>query len=135
MATEKALYWMAICVMVIGLGNSLVSHHRDLVRNVGQRAMLVAETVSGRAEGQVGRAQVFVDRTQASVDRTQAAADRVQARVACIQTRLAQREAARAQALQARLAVAQNMNKIVVTVPEIPARTIVVGGWDDDSEQ
>lgn len=137
MATEKALYWIAICVMVIGLGDSFVNHHRDLARNFGQKAMMVADLETGQAQGQMGQATGFVDRTQMRVDRAQAAADRVQARMACIQTRIARRQAAlaRAEALQARFAVAQNVKKIVVTVPEIPAKTIVVRGWDNDFDQ
>jgi hypothetical protein len=137
MATDKALYWIAICLMAVGLGNSFVNHHRDFTRNLGLRAMIVADTISGRTQGQIDRANVFFDRTQAGFDRSQAAVDRVQTRVACLQTRIAQRQAAlaRAQAVRTRMAVAQSVRNIVVTVPEIPSKTIVVAGWDDDSEQ
>src|SRR5207244_7120724 len=130
-------YWIAICVMAVGLGNSFVVHHRDFARNVGLRAMFVADAISGRAQGQVDRASVMFDRTQAGFDRSQAAIDRVQTRVACLQTRTAQRQAAlaRAQAERIRMAVAQSVRNIVVTVPEIPSKTIVVGDWDADSEQ
>jgi hypothetical protein len=137
MATDKALYWIAICLMAVGLGNSFVNHHRDFVRNVGQRAMIVADNISGRTQGQLQRSDVFFDRTQAGFDRSQAAVDRVQTRVACLQTRIVQRQAAlaRVQAERTRMAVAQRVRNIVVTVPEIPSKTIVVGSWNHDSEQ
>lgn len=137
MATEKALYWIAICVMAVGLGNSFVNHHRDFARNIGQRAMFMADAISGRTQGQFDRADVLFDRTQAGFDRSQAAVDRVQTRVACLQTRIAQRQAAlaRAQAERTRMAVEQSVRHLVVTAPDIPSNAIIVSNWDDDSEQ
>lgn len=136
MATEKSLYFIAMCVMVVGLGNSLVSHHRDFARSLGQRAAILASSFSGNAEAQLDRADVVFDRSQASFDRGQAAMDRARTRMACLQTRLAQHQAqlARVQADQARLAVARSVRKIVVTVPEIPSKTIVVNGWDESDQ-
>ena len=137
MANDKALYWVAICVMAVGLGTSFVNHHADFARNLGLRAMVVADTITGRTQGQLDRANVLFDRTQAGFDRSQAAVDRVQTRVACLQTRIAQRQAelARAQAERTRMAVAQNVRKIVVTIPDIQTKTLVVGDWAADSEQ
>lgn len=136
MATEKSLYFVAMCVLAVGLGNSLVKHHLGFARDLGQHAAILANAVTGRTEAQLDRADVVFDRTQASFDRGQAAMDRARTRMACLQTRLAQHQAelARVQADQARLSVARSVRKIVVTVPEIPSRTIVVNGWDDSDQ-
>lgn len=132
MATEKALYWIALGVMAVGLGNSFMNHHQDFARNLGQHAMLIADSVSGRAAGQMDHAQVMFDRTQASFDRSQAEIARVQTRAACLQNRIAVRQAAlaEAQAMRTRMSVARSVRKIVVTVPELPANPVVVNGWD-----
>jgi len=137
MKTDKALYWVAICLMAVGLGNSILNHHANFTRNLGLRAMAVANTISGRTQGQLDRADVLFDRTQAGFDRSQAAIDRVQTRVACLQTRMAERQAAlaRTQAMRTRMAVEQSVRNIMVTVPAVPSKTIVINGWDDDSEQ
>ena len=136
MATERALYFIAICVMAVGLGNSVMNHHQDFARNLGQHAVILANAVSGQTEAQLDRADVVFDRSQASFDRSQAAMDRARTRMACLQTRLAQHQAdlARTQADRARLAVARSVRKIVVTVPEIPSQDIVVNGWDATNE-
>jgi hypothetical protein len=137
MATEKAVYWIAICVMTVGLGNTLVKHNGAFVQNIGRRAMVLAGVVSDRTQGQLEQANLVMDRTQAGFDRGQAQMARAQARMVCLQTRLArhQAELASVQAARARLAVSQRIGKIVVTVPEISSRTGVVGNWSDDSGQ
>jgi hypothetical protein len=136
MATDKALYWIAICVMAMGIGQSFFNRHPDFTRNLGQRAMVLADSVSGRTQGQLGHAQVFVAGTRARFDRSQAVAERVQSRLACVQARIAERQAAIAssQALRSRIA-AENMRKIVVAVPEIPSKTIVVNSWGGDFDR
>ncbi|HZQ70974.1 MAG TPA: hypothetical protein VFA68_20775 [Terriglobales bacterium] len=137
MASEKAVYWIAICVMAAGLGNSWVNHHRDFARAVGQRVMIAADLVSGRAQGQLDRADALFARTQAGFDRGQATVDRVQASVDCLQARMARRQAAlaRAQAVRTRMAVAESMRKVMVTVPDIATKTVVIGDWNDGSVQ
>ena len=72
MASDRALYLMAVGVLALGLGNSLANHQPDWLRNLADHSISTAQQVSGRAQGYLGMAQFMFGRSDAGFGRTQA---------------------------------------------------------------
>ena len=124
MASDRALYAVAVGVLALGLGNSLVNTQPDWLRSLADRSVSVAEQVSGRAEGYLGMAQVMFGRSESGFGRAQAALGRMQSRLGSMQAQLGRRQAemARVQSEQVRMVTMQTVRRIKVTCP----RTIEV---------
>jgi hypothetical protein len=126
MASEKALYWMAVGVAALFLGNSFVGG-RSLTPSVADRSMATAQRISGQAMRYATLAQVIFGRGEAGVVHAQTATARAQARLAVVQAVTAHREAAmarmqaeRIRVLASREVVVCPRQNLVVKVPEVP---------------
>ena len=126
MASEKALYWMAVGVAALFLGNSFVGG-RSLTPSVADRSMATAQRISGQAMRYATLAQVIFGRGEAGVVQAQTATARAQARLAVVQAATAHREAAmarikaeRIRVLASRRVVACPRQDLVINLPEVP---------------
>ena len=114
MVSGKALYWMAVGVAALFLGNSFVGG-RSLTPRVADRSM--ATTL----------AQVIFGGSQAGFVQAQSATACAETRLAVVQTAMAHREAAlakvqaeRIRVLANRAAVAHPRQNLVINLPEVP---------------
>ena len=126
MASEKALYWMAVGVAALFLSNSFVGG-RGLTPSVADRSMATVQRISGKAVRYAMLAQMILGRGEAGVVQAQTATAGVQARLAVVQTAMAHREAAmsriqtqRIRALASRGVVACPRQNLVINLPEVP---------------
>ena len=116
MVSDKALYWMAVIVMALGLGNSFVNAHPEWAQSVAERPVMLADRVSSRATSLVSLAEMMFGRSEVGVARTQTAMARVQCRLASAQSRVAARQAqiARIQAERVRSFTRAQVDRVVV---------------------
>lgn len=133
MASQKALYWMAVGVLALVVGNNLVSKfdHSCLAYKV--RA--AAERMSAKADRLVAMTDVMMGRTSTQFDRAQIAMEMAQVRMASVQTQFAQQQAAcaRLEGARARMMVRQQLQlmelPMVVSRPHvqlvIPAPVVI----------
>ena len=126
MASEKALYWMAVGVAALFLGNSFMGG-RSLTPRIADRSMATAQRISGQAMRYATLAQVIFGRGEAGVVHAQTATARAQARLAVVQAAVAHREAAMARMQAERIRVLANREvvvcprqNLVVKLPEVP---------------
>jgi hypothetical protein len=126
MVSEKALYWMAVGVAALFLGNSFVGG-RSLTPSVADRSMVTAQRISGQAMRYATLAQVIFGRGEAGVVQAQTATASAQARLAVVQAAMAHREAAmaRIQAERIRVLASQGVvacprQSLVINLPEVP---------------
>ena len=126
MASEKALYWIAVGVAALFLSNSFVGG-RSLPPRVADQSMATAQRISGQAMRYATLAQVIFGRGDAGVVQAQTATARAQARLAVVQTAMAHREAAlarvqaeRIRVLASRGVVACPRQNLVIKLPEVP---------------
>ncbi len=112
MASDKALYLVAVGVLALGLGNSLANSQPDWLRNLADRSVNLAERFSGQAERSVAMAQLMFGRGESGFGRTQATLGRMQARLGAMQANMA-----RHQATMARMGV-ENIR--IVALPPLP---------------
>ena len=127
MASEKALYWMAVGVAALFLGNSFVGG-RSFAPSIAGRSTATAQRISGQAMRYAMLAQVIFGRGDAGVVQAQTATARAQARLAVVQAATAHREAAmarmqaeRIRVLASRGVVACPRQNLVIDLPEVPA--------------
>jgi hypothetical protein len=125
MASDKGLYWMALGVLALGFGNSLVSQHSNCLRSFAGRAAVVVQQVSAQALDRVAMAEMMLGKGEASVARTQTAVDRAQVRVASVQSVLTRRQAGmvRLQSERIQMITQENVNR---TLARCPRKTITV---------
>ena len=129
MASQKTLYWLAVGVAALFLGNSFVGG-RSLTPCVRDRAMATAQRISTQAMRYAMLAQVIFGRGEAGFVQAQTATATAQTRLAIVQTAMARREAAvpRVQAERIRLLanrrlVACPRQNLVINLPEVPMIT------------
>jgi hypothetical protein len=126
MASEKALYWMAVGVAALFLGNSFLGG-RGLSPSVADRSMATAQRISGHAMRYATFAQVIFLRGDAGVVHSQTATASAQARLAVVQAASAHREAAmariqaeRIRVLASREVVVCPRQNLVIKLPQVP---------------
>ncbi len=129
MASEKALYTVAVVVLALGLGNSLADSNPDWLRNLSDRSVATAEHLSGRAEQYLAMAQIVVGRGESNVGTTQAALGHVQARLGEVQANLARHQAemvrvqaqvqAQVQAEDMRVLALQQVRQVRIACPRV----------------
>lgn len=97
MASDRNVYLVAIIVIVLGFGNSLIKKHLDLVDDVSGGADTALSWVSDHASDLESR---FMDRAdsllglgESRVEHGQYALARAEAKLACEQSRIVQRQA------------------------------------------
>src|SRR5437868_12390391 len=93
MASDKALYWIAVIVMALGLGNSFINAHPGWAQAVAERPLMLADAAYSRLSSMASVADLMFGRSQVGVARTQVAVARVQGRLASVQARIASRQA------------------------------------------
>ncbi len=136
MASDKALYTVAVAVLALGLGNSLANNQPEWLRSLTNRSLAVAQQASGRAEGYLGMAQLILGGGQTSFGRTQALIGRVQAQLGSMQAQMGRRQAqiARVEGEQTRMIAMQTVAHMKVTCPRITmkvSRPILVDASDE----
>lgn len=125
MASEKALYTVAVVVLALGLGNSVVNSNPGWLRDLSDRSVAAAEHLAGRAEQYLAMAQIMVGRSESNAGSAQAALGRVQARLGEVQANLARHQAemvrvqARVQAEDMRMMALQQVRQIRVACPRV----------------
>lgn len=145
MASEKAIYWIAVGVLAVVAGNHFMSKIDQ--RCLDGRALAVVQRLSSEASHSVAIAGAMFGRTSLPWSDAEASAARVQARLASVQTMVARQEAvcARVEAQRVRLMSMQNMRdvqmqvvcprqRVAVEIPtieipriEVPPTPVVVG--------
>ena len=126
MASQKALYWMAVGVAALFLGNSFTGG-RSLTPCIADRAMATAQRISGQAMRYAMLAQVIFGRGEVGFVQAQTATAAAQTRLAVVQTAMAHREAALARVQAERIRVLANRRivacprqSLVINLPEVP---------------
>ncbi|MGO9646939.1 MAG: hypothetical protein ACLPOO_02675 [Terriglobales bacterium] len=116
MASEKALYWMAVGLLTFVMGSHFVSQLDG--RCFAAKSRVVAERISGKADRLMAMADVMLGRTSTRFDRAQAAFAMTQVRVASMQTSFARQEAAcaRLSGIRARMVVQQQLQQMQIPV-------------------
>jgi hypothetical protein len=136
MASDKALYTVALAVLALGLGNSLANNQPQWLRSLTNRSLAVAQEASGRAEGYLGMAQVILGSGQSGFGRTQAMIGRMQAELGSLQAQMGRRQAevTRVEGEQARMIAMQTVSHMKVTCPRITmklSRPLLVDASDE----
>jgi hypothetical protein len=116
MASEKALYWMAVSLMTLVMSNHFVS--RIGGNCLSSKARVAVERISGQADHLMAMAEVAMGRTSTRFDRAQTAVAMAQVRMTSVQTQFARQQAAcaRLEGSRARIVVRQQLEQM-----EIPA--------------
>jgi hypothetical protein len=103
MVSEKAIYWMAVGVMGVSLGNHFVSRYDG--RCLAQRSLAAAQRLSGEASHFMAMAGVTIGRAGLPLERSESELARIQTRLATVDTVMARQQAVCAR-LQARRVMA-----------------------------
>jgi hypothetical protein len=116
MASEKALYWMAVGLLALFVGDHLVQKFDGGC--LAHKAGATVERISGEATHLMAMAEVAMGRASGRFDRAQAAMAMTQARMASVQTQFARQQAicARLEAGRARMMVRQQLQEIQIPV-------------------
>jgi ammonia channel protein AmtB len=129
MTSQKTLYWIAVGVAAIFLGNTFVDGH-GLTPCVRDRAIARVQRISSQAMRYAMLGQVIFGRGGAGFVQGRTATAAVQTRLAIVQTAMAHRESAlaRVQAERIRLlakrrVVACPRQNLVINLPEGPMIT------------
>jgi hypothetical protein len=135
MASDKALYWIAVIVMALGLGNSFVAAHPEWAQTVAERPLMLADAACSRISNLASVADLMFGRSQVGVARTQVAMARVQGRLAAVQARIASRQAemARLEAQKGRTITLERMNRVITICPPHDNETDAPAIQIDDS--
>jgi len=141
MASEKALYWMAVGLVALMAGNHFASRFDG--RGLAERSMAWVEQLSGQSGSAFAVAESWASSGSSRCVRAQAAMARAQAHVASVQTAMARQDAAcaRLQAERARLMTMQQTRVRVIVpnqnfrveIPEITVPAVQMNSGDDDS--
>jgi hypothetical protein len=129
MASQKALYWMAVGVAALFLGNPFLGG-RSLTPSIADRATATAQQISTQAMRYAMLAQVIFGRGEAGFVQAQTATATAQTRLAVVQSAMAQREAALARVQAERIRVLANRRvvacprqNLVINLPQGPMIT------------
>ena len=93
MVSDKALYWIAVGVLALVAGNSLMTRHDDWVNCIGDESLQVAQRVTDRVMAMVRPGGTLFDGTNDRFARSEYAVARVQSRIASVQARVARKQA------------------------------------------
>jgi len=93
MVSDKAMYWMAVGVLALVAGNSLMTRHGDWVSCLGGESLHAAQRVTDRVMAMVRPGGTLFDGTNDRFARSELAVARVQTRIASVQARVATRQA------------------------------------------
>jgi hypothetical protein len=149
MASEKALYWMAVGLLALVAGNHLAN--RFDVRSIADRSMAAVEELAAPPAHAFATVVSWMGHGSSQCARGQAAMARAQAHFASIQTTIARQDVAcaRRQAENARVAVHRmqqmRLNVVVpaesisveipeVEIPQINAPQVQLVSSDSDDE-
>jgi hypothetical protein len=135
MASDKALYWIAVFAMALGISNDyrqggfpVLHGHVDRALAVARDYSRCAERYLATAEVMLGRGQATLGQAQAGLGQAQAVLGREQARLALVQAEMARREVEkhwpeieRAQRLAAekRILVCPHSGRLDVRIPRL----------------
>lgn len=116
MASEKAWYWAAVAVLILGLGNSFVNRHQDWSGSLADRSLAVAQRISGQAMAYLEMAEMELGRHAARCPRTELSAARLQTKFASMQAVIASRQAefATLEARRAQLEALQEVRRSMI---------------------
>lgn len=145
MASEKAMYWMAVCVLALGVANGLVSEHTGWADRLADRSLLLLDRASETATRYAGVVATRLDGDNLKLGkldlgnfnlgdlnlgdrhggnrllaRAEISAVRAQARLACVEGALARRhgEMARLQAQRIRVRVREQAREFIASPGE-----------------
>ncbi len=91
MASEKAMYWVAVAVLGFGMANGFFQDHGEWATRLADRSLAMMEDASETAMRYATLADITLDNDGRG--RTQMALVRAQASLACLQGTLARRQA------------------------------------------
>jgi hypothetical protein len=120
MASDRNLYLVAVVVMALGLGNSLIKKHLEWIDDVSGGADTLVSWASDHASDLESRfedrAENLFGRGESRVAHGQYALARAEAKLACEQSRIAQRQAemVRVQAEHARATALDQMQRVLI---------------------
>jgi len=92
MASEKAIYWMAVGLVAFSLGNHFVSRYNG--RCFAGRSLAAVQRLSGQASHFMSMAEAMLDRTSLPLVRTETEVARIQTSLASVDTIMARQQAA-----------------------------------------
>lgn len=126
MASQKALYWMAVGVLALVMGNHFANKFEGSCLAYKVRA--AAERMSGQSDHLMAVTEVMLGRTTTRFDRAQTALAMSQARLASVQTSFARRQAvcARVQAVRARMMVREQLEQMEIPVVAPRPRVVLM---------
>jgi hypothetical protein len=116
MASEKAMYWMAVGLMALVMGNHFVSKFDG--NCLANKAQAAVERISGQATHLMAMAEVAMGRTSTRFDRAQEAMAMAQVHMASVHTQMARGEAAcaRLEASRARMVIVRRLEQVQIPV-------------------
>jgi hypothetical protein len=139
MASEKAMYWMAVCVLALGVANGLVSEHSEWADRLADRSLSLLDRASETATRYAGVVAMRLDGDNLNLGnldlrnlnlgdrdggnrllaRAEISAVRAQARLACVEGTVARRqgEMARIQAQRIRAQVREQAFREFIAGP------------------
>jgi len=97
MVPEKALYWTAVSLLALIVGNHFVVRQGDGVRSFATRSMAVIEQVPDDADRVIAKAELMLGKDGTHFASAQTKLACAQTRLASLQTVIAEHEAAFAQ--------------------------------------
>jgi hypothetical protein len=106
MVPEKALYWTAVSLLALIVGNHFVARQGDGVPSFANRSMAVIERVSDDADRVIATAKLMLGKDGTHFAPAQAKLACAQTRLASVQTVIAQHEAVFAQVQAERIRIA-----------------------------
>ncbi|MGA8150637.1 MAG: hypothetical protein WB952_06785 [Terriglobales bacterium] len=112
MASEKAIYWIAVGLMAVSLENHFAGRHDG--QCLADRSLAAVQRLSGETSHFMAMAGVMLSRTSLPLVRTQTEVARIQNRLVTVDTVVAREQAAcaRLQVKRARLIELQQLQQI-----------------------
>jgi len=116
MASEKALYWMAVGLVAFSLGNDFASRHDG--RCLADRTLAAVQRLSGQASHFMAMAEIMLDRTSLPLVPAETEVARIQTGLASVDTVMARQQAAcaRLRAERARMMALQQVQQMRLEV-------------------
>jgi hypothetical protein len=116
MASQKALYWMAVGLLALIMGNHFVSKFEG--NCLAYKARAAADRISSKADRLMALADVMSGRTSTQIERAQTVMVMTQTRLASVQSGLTRQEAAcaRLEGSRARMMVLQQLEHVQIPV-------------------